>query len=385
MDPIDIAWGPDGKLWVVEMTDYPLGLDGRGTPGGRVRFLEDTDRDGRYERSTVFMEPLPYPTGVMAWREGALVLAAPDLIYAEDRDGDGRADHREVLYTGFGEGNQQHRVNGLQWGLDNWIYLANGDSGGNIRSVKTGQEVVLGQYDLRIRPDEGLLERVSGKTQFGRNRNDAGDWFGCNNSNPVWHFVLDQADLARNPRFSPPSPIVHLPEIPGNAPIFPASVTHERFNDFHTANYITSACGAMIYRATLLPDSYQNSAFVAEPVHNLVHRQVLRPDGVTFAGSRAESEQTSEFFASTDSWSRPVALRTAPDGSLWVVDMYRHVIEHPEWIPHDWEEQLDLRAGHDRGRLYRIAPLATKRCPRLISPPSMTRHLPRCCNTIAAR
>ena len=108
-----------------------------------------------YDHSVVFLEDLPYPTGVMPWRNGALVLAAPDLLYAEDRTGDGLADHREVLYTGFGEGNQQHRVNGLRWGLDNWIYLANGDSGGTIRSTRTGQEVALGHHDLRIRPDEG--------------------------------------------------------------------------------------------------------------------------------------------------------------------------------------------------------------------------------------
>lgn len=356
MDPIDIAWGADGRLWVVEMGDYPLGTDGQGAPGGRVRYLEDQDADGHYESSTLFVENLSYPTGVLPWREGALILAAPDLLYARDTTGDGQADTQEVLYTGFGQGNQQHLVNGLQWGLDNWIYIANGDSGGTVRSLKTNESVRLGHHDLRIRPDKGLLALTSGQTQFGRNRNDAGDWFGCNNSNPIWHYVLDHADLVRNPRFSPPKVSVHLPEVPGNAPIFPTSITHERFNDFHTANCITSACGTMIYRARLLGSTYESNAFIAEPVHNLVHRQVLEANGVTFRGKRAPSEQTSEFLSSTDTWFRPVAMRTAPDGSLWVVDMYRHVIEHPEWIPHDWESRLDVRAGHDRGRLYRVAP-----------------------------
>ncbi|MGY8688102.1 MAG: PVC-type heme-binding CxxCH protein, partial [Verrucomicrobiales bacterium] len=356
MDPIDLAWGPDGKLWVVEMTDYPLGIDDNGKVGGRVRFLEDKDQDGRYETSSLFLEGLRYPTSVMAWRKGALVLAAPDLLYAEDTTGDGKADKREVLYTGFTEGNQQHRANGLRWGLDNWIYVANGDSGGEIKSNKTRTTVSLGHHDLRIRPDEGLLELVAGQTQFGRNRNDAGDWFGCNNSNPLWHYVLDDVALKRNPHFSPPSGIRHMPEVPGNAPVFPISVTEERFNDFHTANCITSACGTMIYRASLLGPAYQGNAFICEPVHNLVHRQVISTDGVTFASTRADDELTSEFLSSTDPSFRPVSMHTAPDGSLWVADMQREVIEHPEWIPHDREEQLDLRAGHERGTLYRLAP-----------------------------
>ncbi|MFP6892692.1 MAG: hypothetical protein VCA18_03005, partial [Opitutales bacterium] len=90
MDPISLDFGPDGKLWVVEMADYPLGIDGKGKPGGRVRYLEDRNGDGRYESSTLFLDGLNFPTGVKAWRKGVLVTGAPDLIYAEDTDGDGK-------------------------------------------------------------------------------------------------------------------------------------------------------------------------------------------------------------------------------------------------------------------------------------------------------
>ncbi len=93
-----------------------------------------------------------------------------------------------------------------------------------------------------------------------------------------------------------------------------------------------------------------------EPVHNLVHRLVLEPDGVTFAGHRARGEEASEFFASTDPWSRPVQVRTGPDGALWVVDMYRSVIEHPRWISPDLLARLDVRGGADKGRIYRVVP-----------------------------
>ena len=111
MDPVAFDWGADGKLWVVEMGDYPRGVDDHGQFGGVVRFLEDTNGDGVYDKSTVFLEGLGFPNGVMPWRNGVLVSCAPEIIYAEDTDGDGKADVRKALFTGFAKGNQQHRMN----------------------------------------------------------------------------------------------------------------------------------------------------------------------------------------------------------------------------------------------------------------------------------
>ena len=359
-DPVAFDWDDAGRLWVVEMADYPLGIDGRGKPCGRVRILEDTrPDDGRvfYDKSTVFLDGVPFPNGIMTWKNGVLVSAAPDIFFAADTDGDGVADQKDVLYTGFAEGNQQHRANGFSWGLDNWIHVANGDSGGKIRSVKTGRVLDLSGHDLRIRPDTGDMQLVSGRTQFGRNRDDAGNWFGCNNSRPLWHNVLPARYIRRNALFAPPDPKQHVPAIPGNSPVFPLSQTVERFNDFQTANRFTSACSALVYRGGMFGDSFRGNAFVCEPVHNLVSRMVLKPDGASFTGHRANDETDREFLASSDNWFRPVFVRNGPDGALWIADMYRHVIEHPEWIPDDWQQRLDLRAGHDRGRIYRIVPV----------------------------
>lgn len=354
-DPIAFDWGPDGDLWVVEMADYPDGVDGQ--PAGRVRRLVDTDGDGRYDRATTLVDQLRYPTSVMSWRDGVLVLAPPDLFFAKDTNGDGAADQRETLFTGFAEGNPQHQANGLTWGLDNWIYGANGDSGGKIRSIKTGEEVSIGGRDFRLRPDDGALEAIEGYTQFNRNRDDWGNWFGNNNINPMWQYVLSDHYLSRNPHLAPPDGKVAVSEQPGAAPVFPRSRLLERFNDPHTANHFTSACGTNIYRDELLGPGFAGNAFVCEPVHNLVHREIMRRDGLIAVSRRADDEQRSEFLASTDNWFRPTTVRTGPDGALWIADMYRAVIEHTEWIPDSMEERIDVRGGADEGRVYRVLPV----------------------------
>jgi len=360
-DPIAFEWGADGKLWVVEMGDYPLGIDGKGKFGGVVRFLEDTNADGRYDKETTFLAGLGFPTGVMPWRNGVLVACAPDIFYAEDRDGDGKADHREVLYTGFVEGNQQHRLNGFELGLDGWIYGANGDSGGVVRSLKTGKRTPINGRDFRFRPDTGEFEAESGGTQYGRHRDDWGRWFGNNNPNWAWHYVLANKDLRRNPSYASPDPRHTLePE----TRCYPVSRTVMRFNDLSMANHVTSANSPTPYRDELFGPWFATSLFVSEPVHNLVHRMVLEPDGASFRGRRGPNGSNSEFLASSDNWFRPTMLKTGPDGALWIADMYRYVIEHPEWIPDDWERRLDLRAGSEQGRIYRVYPVDKK--PRAI-------------------
>lgn len=366
-DPIAFAFGPDGKLWVVEMGDYPLGVDGKGKPGGRIKFLEKSASGGRkppvsspYDKATVFLDNLGYPTGVTPWKNGVLVTCAPDIFYAEDTDGDGKADRKVVLFTGFGEGNQQHRVNGLVYGLDNWFYGANGDSGGSIKSLKTGQVVDIRGRDFRIRPGEGLIEAVTGQTQFGRARDDWGNWFGNNNSNPLFHFVLEDRYLKRNPHLLPPDPRVQVSEKPGAAPVYPISRPLPRFNSPQALDHFTSACSAIIYRDDFFGPEFYGNSFVSEPVHNLVHREIVKPKGVTFTSRRADDEQKSEFLASSDSWFRPAMIQVGPDGALWVADMYRIVIEHPQWIPQEWQKKLDLRAGQDKGRIYRVYPEGKK-------------------------
>lgn len=359
-DPVAFEWGADGKLWVVEMGDYPLGLDGNESPGGRVKILEDTDGDGRYDKATVFLDKLNKPTGILPWEKGVLITAAPEIIYAVDTDGDGRADRREVLYSGFREGNPQHRVNGLVRGLDNWIYCANGDSGGIITSTKTGRKVSIGGRDFRIRPSTGEIETEAGSTQFLRSRDDWGDWFGNSNSNPLWQYVLEERYLRRNPLAFVAERRHDVSIHPGASRVFPISRTLRRFNDFATANHFTSACSAIVYRDELFGPGFEGNSFVSEPVHNLVHREIMRREGILFTSRRADEEQNSEFLASPENTFRPTMLKVGPDGALYVAAMCRKVIEHPEYIPKNLQRGLEFRAGSELGRIYRVFPAGKK-------------------------
>ena len=366
MDPVDIQWGPDGRLWVAEMADYPLGVDGK--PGGRIRFLEDRDEDGSYETSTVFLDAIPFPTSVAPWRNGVLVTAAPDLFWAADHDGDGKADERKTLYTGFGQWNQQHQVNGLEWGLDNWVYVANGDSGGVVRSTKSGETLDIRGRDLRVQPDTGAMELQLGQTQYGRVRDDWGNWLGCNN-NASWHFILADHYLRRNPHVAARATRRTLTQ---SLQVYPISEVYSHWSEYSPPaaggpHIMTSGCGVMFYRDDLFGEAFERSVFFSEPVHNLVHRFQVTPDGLSFRPARAEDEQRSEFLASRDPWFRPTTVRVGPDGALWIADMYRRVMEHPQWIDDDFEKQIDLREGHRQGRIWRCAPRGAPRrtVPRL--------------------
>ncbi|MBI5802547.1 MAG: neutral/alkaline non-lysosomal ceramidase N-terminal domain-containing protein [Verrucomicrobia bacterium] len=363
--PVAIDFGTDGKLWVVEMADYPMGLDGNWKPGGRVKFLTRSRPDGPFDRSTLFLDGLPFPTGVMAWRKGALICAAPDIIYAEDTDGDGKADIVRKLYTGFETNNYQARVNSLSLGLDNWVHGANGLLGGNIQnlsqlSTHNSQPLNIRGRDFRFLPDTGEFEATSGLTQQGRARDDFGNWFGCDNTKFALHYPLPDRYLSRNPHVPAPSPSVNLAGSEELARLRPISTPLERFNSPQSLNRVTSACGLGVYRDTLLGSGFSQNLFICEPVHNMVRRLALTHSGVTFTASKPADEAATEFLASTDNWFRPVQVLTGPDGALWVVDMYRFVVEHPRWIPPARLKDLDVRAGSDKGRIYRVFPQGAK-------------------------
>ncbi len=361
LDPVAFDWDERGRLWVVEMADYPMGMDNKGKPGGRVRVLDDVDGDGRYDKSTLFAEDLNFPTGILTWRDSIIITAAPDVLILRDTDGDGKVDERHKLVSGLQEGNEQLRANGLRWGLDNWVYVAAGGhhskfgTDTKLKSWLTGEEIIVGSRDFRFRPDTGELEPESGPTQFGRNRDNWGRWFGSQNSNPLWHYVLSDHYLRRNSYFASDKTLVKLTSM--NPPVYAASMPQKRFHDFAASvGNFTSACSGVIYRDLKLFPAEEMHAFVCEPVSNLIQHMRLQDSGVTFTAKRVPGKAELDFFASEDRWCRPVMIREGPDGALWVADMYRYMIEHPYWLPPEGRSELlpHYRAGEERGRIYRI-------------------------------
>lgn len=353
VDPVALDFAPDGAIFVAEMNDYNIAPEQNNPARGRIKRLTDTNGDGFYDEARIYLDDLPYPTGVTVWRNGILVCAAPDLIYAEDTDGDGAADTRRVLFTGFAKNNYQARLNSLSWGLDNWMYGGGGLLGGRVtRGDGTGEAILLGARDFRFNPDTLAFETATGNSQYGRARDDWDNWFGCDSSNLLKFYALPEHLLAKAPNVVPPPASVTIAGAPYD--VYPVSSHVERFNDPGDLNRVTSACGLAIYRDELLGEGFRGNAFNCEPVHNLVTRLVVEPQGALFTARRAEGEEQREFVASRDHWFRPAQVRTGPDGALWVVDMYRYVVEHEKWITPDRREALDMQAGADRGRIYRI-------------------------------
>ncbi|MEZ6062569.1 MAG: hypothetical protein R3C19_19680 [Planctomycetaceae bacterium] len=369
-DPVAYDWDVNGRLWVVEMGDYPNGAE---DGGGRIRVLTDTDGDGRYDEATTFLDNLPFPTGICHWRNGVIITAAPDVFYAEDTDGDGRADLRETLYTGFGEGNQQHRVNGLRWGSTAGCISATATAAARSEAQERGSRIQdrekpmrrtqrlldLRSRILNPRPflyaavtfacSRTLVRSTPSAARLSTVANETTSATGSATTIPTRSGIM-YSTIATCGGIHATVSTTHaqISEVPGAAPVYPASRTLARFNDFYAANRFTSACSTMIYRDRLLGDQFYGNSFTCEPVHNLVSRQVLERDGATFRAHRADDERGSEFLASSDNWFRPTMVRTGPDGAIYVSDMYRFVIEHPTRIPAEYQRKLNLRAGEDR-------------------------------------
>ncbi|MCC6232520.1 MAG: c-type cytochrome [Verrucomicrobiales bacterium] len=361
LDPVSVSFDEQGRLYVAEMRDYPYGIGPEHAVGGAVRLLEDRDGDGRAERSVVFAEGLRFPTSVLACRGGVLVTAAPDILFLKDTDGDGRADLREVVLTGFKLGVTDSNLNGLRWGLDNWVHVANGGNGGRITSPKRPgvEPVSLGDRDLRFRSDTGEFELTAHTGGgFGIVFDDWGRSFTTYNINHLQQRVADADDFLRVQGMPTVETTQSISDHGDMARIYPISEAVTRPNHPEQAGHFSAAGGMGWMGHRGWPETLRGGVLVCDVVGNLVHRDVLVPEGPIFRGTRAPEESAREFLASRDPHFRPVGLEQGPDGALYLIDMQRAVIEHPDYIPKKLLEKLDLREGSDRGRIYRIWPRA---------------------------
>jgi putative membrane-bound dehydrogenase-like protein len=380
-DPVAMCYDEDGRAYVAEMNDYPYtdakthqawNVNTTDAPIGKIRLLVDADGDGVFDKSTVFAEGLSWPTGVAPYKGGVFVCATPDVWYFKDTDGDGVADVKRKVFTGFRKFNVQAVMNNLEWGLDNCLYGAGGSNGGTVSTPGHPEikPLTLTRNDFRFDPASEKIELIPGGARFGNTFDDWGNRFVCNIRNPAQHVVVDTRYLMRNP-YVPVASVVQDVAKSGDAlPVYRISpleawrdVRATRFvkeqtkqprSELVAGGVVTSASGVTIYRGDAYPPEFRGQIFLGEVANNLIHRQVMQPAGVTFTSKRVDEKV--EFVASTDVWFRPVNFVNAPDGTLHVLDMYREVIEHPWSIPDDIRAKLDLRSGADRGRIYRLAP-----------------------------
>ncbi len=356
VSPVSMDFDENGNIYVVEDRAYPLNVKGK---VGRVKMLSDTNGDGIPDKVTVFADGLVLPTGVMRWKKGILVTDAPDVWYFEDTDGDGKADIKTRVLTGFPFTNPQHTANGLVYGLDNWIYIAHehpatavvfkkefGDPGSDVKYAdrEGGPSLPRPGHNIRFRPDTGQLEALSSSSQFGHSFDDYGRHFLVSNSNHVRMEAIAERYLNRNRDLPVANAVEDISDHGAAAKVFPIT-EHPRFEMLSGVGEFTSACGITFYRG---------ATFTAEPVHNIVHQDALSDNGSLFLAKRGQ--ENSEFLASTDAWFRPVNMTIGPDGAMYLLDYYRMVIEHPEWMSSDTYNSPDLYKGVEFGRIYRIVP-----------------------------
>ena len=399
-DPIDAAFDERNRMYVVEMSDYPWlpeqrvqkYKDQRAESWSRIRLLTDTDADGRMDKSTVFADKLRWAQSVCCSKGGVYVLAPPHLYFMKDTDGDDIADQKVIVCTGFSQANVQGLANGLEWGRDNAIYFSSGMAGGDLTipatATKPERKFTPGRRDLRLDPATNEITMVSGGQQFGHTIDDFGERFICSNSNHIVHVTWPLHYLERNPQLTVPSTIRPIAKEGAAAVVYRKS-TAEPWRLVRTARraadpefakrlpptelvpigFFTSATGITVYRGGAYPPDFLGNIFIGDVGGNLVHRKKLTPDGISFVAARTESD--CEFLTSTDNWFRPTNFVNAPDGTLYMLDMYRETIEHPASIPEDIKALCDLESGYDKGRIWRVKPPGMKRS--MLPPPDFSR------------
>ena len=365
-DPVWMDQDPDGRLWVVEMRGFMPNFEGTGEdrPVGQVVVLEDTDDDGRADRRTVFLDGLVQPRTVKVLERGVLVIAPPQLILARDTNGDLKADTREVLRTdvGVAGGNPEHSPNSLLWGLDNWIYTS--------------------EYATDFRWTGAALERVRtlSRGQWGISMDDTGRVFRNWNDDPLRVDYLPGRYLARNASAVRTRGVYEpVTDDLGVWAIRPTPAVNRGYRDGvlrpDGSLAVFQAAGTpTVYRGDRLPAEVRGSVFVTEPAGNLVRRYTLeeRADGRL---SATNPHGRAEFLASTDERFRPVNLHSAADGTLYIADMYRGVIQHGQYQSEYLKNQIRARGLVEPtglGRIYRVVHASTKRD----APPALGRRTP---------
>lgn len=358
-DPTMVDWDLQGRLWVVEMTGFVRDLvtpEPNLDPIGNIVVLEDIDHDGKMDKRTVFADKLSLPRTVKVLDNGVVVGEPGTLWFMRDTDGDLKADTRELITHSFGQrlGSVETNANSLFWGLDNVMHTS------------------ANEVNFRLKNGEFELTPTLARGEWGITQDDAGRIYRNTNESPLHVDLVPTPYFGRNPallrtRGSYESLALANPDLTVVWPVRPNPGTNRAYQfgidrPDGTLNRFTAVCAPQIYRGDRLPAELYGNAFVAEPAANFVSRLVLRDDGTTITARKAY--ENAEFLASTDERFRPVYITNAPDGTLYVVDMYRGVIQDRMSTTlylrdHILKRKLDSPVG--LGRIYRVMHETTKR------------------------
>jgi glucose/arabinose dehydrogenase/mono/diheme cytochrome c family protein len=342
--PVAMTFDEKGRIWVVEMQGYMPNIEGENEDQetGRIVILEDKDSDGRMDISKVFLDSLVLPRAIAIVKNGILYAEPPNLWFVENIND--RSGKKILIDSAYAVGgNPEHQPNGLMRGIDNWYYNAKSDK----------------RY--KFRNGQWIKEETEFRGQWGITKDNYGRLFYNTNSNQLRGDLVPPNMLSRNSNFSAGLGINK--EIVNNQNVYPVRPTtginrgyqEHMLNEEGKLRNFTAACGPVIYRGDKFPEEFAGNAFVCEPAANLIKRNVLVESGTSVEGRQAYENY--EFLASTDERFRPVNLYNAPDGNLYVLDMYKGIIQHKTYLTDYLREEINSRDLHKQlnyGRIYRI-------------------------------
>ncbi len=353
-DPIAMQIDHRQRFWIVEMGDYPNPAE---HGESRVVIVSDSDGDGVLDKRQVFRDGLRFATGVQPWKNGAFVTVEGKLIYLADEDSDGTADFEQIWLEGFSIGNPQLRANHPTITPDGWLTIA---SGLRLGQVSTGKDYPFERQsvdatggDVRFHLLTGQLEAVAGPSQYGLSFDMAGRRYGCSNRQPCFVVQVEKYQSSASPLSGFASAIRNIVPAEADSRVHPL-VQAWTTSNLHAGQF-TAACGVTVVEGTWLGKQNGLHVLTCEPTGSLVQaRSLLRPTDGRGSWKLQDASSDREFLASRDPWFRPVDLVIGPWQDLYVVDMYRAVIEHPEWVPDELKHRPDERDGDGCGRIYRI-------------------------------
>ncbi len=351
--PIAMNWDERGRLWVVCTIDYPNEMQPKGKGRDKLVVVEDTDNDGKADKTTVFAEGLSIPTSLTFANGGVIIHQAPETLFLKDTDGDGKADVRQVIFSGWSTGDTHAGPSNLQWGLDNWLYGMVGYSG--FRGEVAGKTVSFATGLYRFKADGSALEflRNTSNNSWGVGFSEEGLLFGGTaNGCPIVFLPIPNRYYEAVKGWSS----TVLQNIAPDAKFYPAT-DKVRQVDWH--GQFTSAAGSSLYTARRYPREYWNrTAFVCEPTGHLAATFVLDRQGAGFSARYGWN-----LLASDDEWTAPIVAEVGPDGCMWVIDWYNYIVQHNP-TPAGFKTgkgsayETPLR-DKKLGRIYRLVPKGT--------------------------